>query len=322
MRFVSYIGGHAGIEFGKNILNLQKAVQNHKHFSGLPSTVLDIIRSEAAYSSLRTIVESLNSNHELENDLKSTGALEPKAGAKLAAPFEPLTIYAVGMNYTDHLEEMNTPAPSRPYSFVKATTAVIGDGGKIRFPHGHETMVDWEAELAIVIGKPCYQVEETDALSHVFGYMCANDISARDWCGEVFSRATPLETIEQWAFNLLGKQYPTFCPVGPSLITADEVEDPNKLEIQCRINGQVMQKSHTSKMVFSPASLVSYLSQYQILRPGDVILSGTMGGVGFGRTPQIFLKPGDVVEVEIEKIGILRNIAVSAQDSVAETNRS
>lgn len=317
MRFVSYVGGQAGIEVGDHILNLQKAVQKHKHFSGFPATVIDIIRSETALESIKTAIDSLNSDHVLVDELKSIGVLEPKAEAKLAAPLEPLTIYAVGMNYTDHLEEMNTPVPSRPYSFVKATTSVVGNGEKIRFPKGHEKMVDWEAELAIVIGKTCYQIEEADAISYVFGYMCANDISARDWCSEVFSRATPLETIEQWAFNLLGKQYPTFCPMGPSLVTVDEVEDPNKLEIQCRINGQVMQKSHTSKMVFSPASLVSYLSQYQILRPSDVILSGTMGGVGFGRRPQIFLKSGDVVEVEIEKIGTLRNIAVSAQDPVS-----
>ena len=312
MRFVSYTDGQAGIEIGDNILNLKKAVQSHKYFSGLPSTVMDIICSNTALGSVKTAIESMGSDHELLNGLKSMGILEPKANVKLAAPFEPLTIYAVGMNYMDHLEEMNAPVPSRPYSFVKATTSAIGDGDKIQFPQGHEAMVDWEAELAIIIGKTCYQVEESDALGHIFGYMCANDVSARDWCGEVFNRATPLETIEQWAFNLLGKQYPTFCPMGPTLVTADEVKDPNNLGIECRVNGSVMQKSHTSKMVFSPASLVSYLSRYQRLRPGDVILSGTMGGVGFGRKPQIFLKPGDVVEVEIEKIGILKNIAVSA----------
>lgn len=317
MRFVSYIDGQAGIEIGDNILNLQKAVQTQECFSGLPATVIEIIRSKTALGLIKTALESLDANH-----LSRMGVLEPKASVKLAAPFEPLTIYAVGMNYTDHLEEMNTPVPSRPYSFVKATTSVIGDGDKIQFPQDHETMVDWEAELAIIIGKDCYQVEEADATSHIFGYMCANDVSARDWCGEVFNRTTPLETIEQWAFNLLGKQYPTFCPMGPALVTADEVEDPSKLAIECRVNGQIMQKSHTSKMVFSPSSLVSYLSRYQRLRPGDVILSGTMGGVGFGRKPQIFLKPGDVVEVEIEKIGTLRNIAISAADSNFEPSRS
>ena len=312
MRFVSYKNGQAGIEIGDDILNLQKAVQEYEPFSGLPTTVMDIIRNDAGVAALKTALELINSNTEFAQSLKQTGTLVPKASAELGAPMEPLTIYAVGMNYTDHLEEMNAPAPSRPYSFVKATTAVIGHEQEIRFPIGHENKVDWEAELAFVIGRTCYQVDEADAENYIFGYMCANDVSARDWCYEVFTRATPLETIEQWAFNLLGKQYPTFCPLGPALVTADEVGDPNKLEIQCRINGRIMQKSHTSKMVFSPASLVSYLSQFQVLRPGDVVLSGTMGGVGFGRKPQVFLKPGDVVEVEIEKIGVLRNITVSA----------
>lgn len=317
MRFITYNNGQAGIEIGDNVLNLPKAVQTESCFSGLPTTVIDIIRSQTALGLIKTAIESVDPNR-----LSSMGVLEPKASVKRAAPFEPLTIYAVGMNYTDHLEEMNTPVPSRPYSFVKATTSVTGHGETIQFPPGHEGMVDWEAELAIVIGKDCYQIEEADAADYIFGYMCANDISARDWCGEVFNRTTPMETIEQWAFNLLGKQYPTFCPMGPALVTADEVEDPSNLAIECRVNGQIMQKSHTSKMVFSPLSLVSYLSRYQRLRAGDVILSGTMGGVGFGRKPQIFLKPGDAVEVEIEKIGTLRNTAKSAEGLNFKSDRS
>lgn len=314
MRLVSYKNGQAGIELGDDILNLYIASKGTQSFSGIPTTIIDIIQSESALSRLETAVKSINSDTALAQALKASGALHAKAQAKIGVPFEPGAIYAVGMNYMDHLEEMNAPTPSRPYSFIKATTSIIGDGEDICFPKDHENMVDWEAELALVISKPCYQVSEEDAEGYIFGYMCANDVSARDWCGEVFNRETPLETIEQWAFNLLGKQYPTFCPMGPALVTAGEVGSPNHLDIQCRVNGQVMQKSHTSKMVFSPASLVSYLSQYQILRPGDVILSGTMGGVGFGRKPQVFLKDGDIVEIEIEKIGILKNKAVSSKN--------
>lgn len=315
MRLVSYINGQAGIEIGDDVLNLHAASKECSHFSGLPTKVIDIVKSDSSLALLEGAVNCLKSDADLIHSLKGSGVIEAKSTVRLSAPFEPLTIYAIGMNYTDHLEEMQAPAPSRPYSFVKATTSIIGDGENIQLPNGHENMVDWEAELAFVIGKTCYQVSAEDAESYIFGYMCANDISARDWCGEVFNRSTPLQTIEQWAFNLLGKQYPTFCPMGPALVTADEVGDPNNLHIQCRVNGQVMQKSHTAKMVFSPAILVSYLSQYQVLRPGDVVLSGTMGGVGFGRKPQVFLKENDVVEVEIEKIGILKNKAVSVNKS-------
>ena len=314
MRLVSYLNGNAGIEIGDDVLNLQIASKEHQHFSGLATKVIDIVQSDVALERIEASIKSIASDAGLVQALRLSGALESKSNVKIGAPFEPRAIYAVGMNYMDHLEEMQAPVPSRPYSFVKSTTSIIGDGENIRFPNGHENMVDWEAELAIVIGKTCYNVEEHDAENYIFGYMCANDISARDWCGEVFNRETPLETIEQWAFNLLGKQYPTFCPLGPALVTADEVGNPNSLDIQCRVNGHVMQKSHTSKMVFSPVKLVSYLSQYQVLRPGDVILSGTMGGVGFGRNPKVFLKDGDVVEIEIEKVGTLKNTAVSANN--------
>lgn len=313
MRFISYINGQAGIAIGEDVLNIHIASQKHDRFAGLPTRVIDIMQSDSAFARLKSTVQEINSDAGLTHALKACGALEPKSKIKTAAPFEPLTIYAVGMNYLDHLEEMKSAVPARPYSFVKSTTSIIGNEGDICFPSGHEDMVDWEAELAFVIGKTCFQVAEKDAESYIFGYMCANDISARDWAGEVFSKATPLETIEQWAFNILGKQYPTFCPIGPELVTSDEVGDPSNLNIQCRVNGHVMQNSHTSKMVFSPAALVSYLSQYQTLRAGDVILSGTMGGVGFGRKPQVFLKDGDVVEVEVEKIGTLKNTAVSSK---------
>lgn len=301
MKLVSFSDGRAGIDLGQKILDIQKTALKNNDFKNIPGSVLGLIRSEAAFTRLAELISSAT----IADSDKFV--LVDKAQAELSAPFEPLTIYAVGMNYTDHLEEMETPTPSRPYSFVKSSSAVIGNGQPIILPKGHDSMVDWEAELAIVVGKIGYQISETAALSHVFGYMCANDVSARDWAGNALDQAMPLVTIERWACNLLGKQYPTFAPLGPTLVTSDEVGDPTKLDIQCRINGAVMQKSNTRKMVFGVAELVSYLSQFQMLRPGDVILSGTMGGVGFGRNPKLFLKPGDVVEVEVEKLGILQN---------------
>ena len=172
-------------------------------------------------------------------------------------------------------------------------------------------MVDWEAELAVVIGKTCHKVTADKALDHVFGYTAANDLSARDWVQQTFDSKTHMDAINSWCINLLGKQFPTFCPLGPGLVTKSEIQDPTALQIKCRVNGEVMQSSHTSKMLFSVAQVISYVSKFYSLNPGDVILTGTMSGVGYGRNPKIFLKSGDVVEVEIEKIGILRNIVVS-----------
>lgn len=301
MKLVSFSDGRVGIDLGQQILDIQKTALKNPDFKEIPGAVLGFIRSDSACAKLKNIISGAQTSN------ADKFVLVDKAQAELSVPFDPLTIYAVGMNYSDHLEEMDTPTPSRPYSFVKASTSVIGSGQPIILPKGHESMVDWEAELAIVIGKEGYQISENAALSHIFGYMCANDISARDWAVNALDPASPLVVIERWARNLLGKQYPTFGPLGPALVTADEVGDPTKLDIQCRINGAIMQKSNTRKMVFGVAHLVSYLSQFQKLRPGDVILSGTMGGVGFGRNPKLFLKPGDVVEVEVENIGILKN---------------
>ena len=169
-------------------------------------------------------------------------------------------------------------------------------------------MVDWEAELVVVIGKSCHNATPDTALDYVFGYMAANDLSARDWVQQTFDSKSHMDAINNWCINLLGKQFPTFCPLGPCLVTKSEITDPTALKIECRVNGKIMQSSHTSKMLFSVAQVISYVSKFYALNPGDAILTGTMAGVGYGRSPKIFLKSGDIIEVEIEKIGILRNI--------------
>ena len=217
------------------------------------------------------------------------------ADIKLLNPVaRPGKIVAIGLNYLDHCEETNTPPPERPLIFTKFTTSIIGPGDEIVWSEALSGEVDFEAELAVVIGKNCRNIAEADALDYVLGYTAANDVSARDvQLGD-----------GQW---VRGKSLDTFCPMGPALVTADEIPDPQALAIRCILNGEVMQDSNTSVMIFGVAKLISFCSQAFTLEPGDVILTGTPHGVGMGRDPQVWMKDGDVVVIDIEGIGALEN---------------
>lgn len=215
-------------------------------------------------------------------------------------PIEPPNIFAIGRNYRAHAAETGSALPERPLIFQKATTALIGDGVAISLPTSAPEEVDYEAELAIVIGRRARYVSEARALDFVLGYTCANDVSARD-CQR---------NDKQW---VRAKGFDTFCPLGPWLVTADEL-DPDRCRVRSRLNGQVMQDADTSAMIFSCRQLVSYLSHQFTLSPGTVILTGTPEGVGMARQPPVFLKAGDRVEVEVDGIGILSNPVVRAAD--------
>jgi 2-keto-4-pentenoate hydratase/2-oxohepta-3-ene-1,7-dioic acid hydratase in catechol pathway len=218
----------------------------------------------------------------------------PLNGTTLRAPLRPGKIIAVGQNYWDHCREQNVQPSDRPILFAKFPLSVIGPGEQVRWYDGFSEKVDYEAELALVIGRHTRAVSEENALDALFGYTCANDISARDI---QFSD-------KQW---LRGKASDTFCPLGPVIVTADEIPDPQNLKIACRVNGTTMQDSNTKEMIFSVRHLVHFISKGITLEPGDVILTGTPDGVGVFRKPPIFLKPGDELEVEIANIGVLKN---------------
>jgi 2-keto-4-pentenoate hydratase/2-oxohepta-3-ene-1,7-dioic acid hydratase in catechol pathway len=219
----------------------------------------------------------------------------PLNSARLMVPLpNPPKIVSIGLNYMDHCREQNIPVPERPLVFAKFPSSVIGPSEAIRWDPELTQQVDYEAELGVVIGRQAYRVELDKALDYVFGYTIVNDISARDL---QFSDG-------QW---VRGKSLDTFCPVGPALVTADEIPDPQSLKIRCRINGQLLQDSSTSEMIFSVRELIAYLSRSFTLQPGDLITTGTPDGVGVFRQPQIFLKQGDLVEAEIEGLGCLEN---------------
>jgi 2-keto-4-pentenoate hydratase/2-oxohepta-3-ene-1,7-dioic acid hydratase in catechol pathway len=232
---------------------------------------------------------------ELFAGFRDTG--EPADVRKLLAPLEPRDVLCIGLNYRKHAEEGGKPVPEQPVLFMKNVGTVQNPEDPILLPRRlRSDQVDYECELAVVIGKTCHNVSKRDALDYVFGYTCANDVSARDWQMKWGGG--------QWC---RGKTFATFCPLGPVLVTGDEIMNPNALSIKTVLNGQVMQDWNTSDMIFDVPTLIEFLSGSTVLVPGTVILTGTPHGVGAARTPPVFLQPGDRVTVEIEGIGSLNN---------------
>ncbi len=222
---------------------------------------------------------------------------EPIAAAavKIEAPLRPGKIVAVGKNYAAHAKETGSSVPSAPLLFAKLPSAVIGQGDAITWRTSITTEVDWEGELAVVIGRRGKDIAEGDALDWVFGFTAANDVSARDLQNRIDGQWTRAKGLD------------TFCPLGPCVVTRDEIADPQALTVQTTVNGVLMQNGQTADMVYGVAALVAYISRMFTLEPGDVILTGTPSGVGLGRTPPIFLQDGDIVSVRISGIGELTN---------------
>lgn len=219
----------------------------------------------------------------------------PADAYRLLCPVRaPEKVLAIGLNYRDHARESGAELPTSPLLFAKTPNSLVGPDDPITWRAQDSAEVDYEAELAVVIGSTARRVPVADAMAHVLGYTACNDVSARD---AQFADG-------QWT---RGKSFDTFCPLGPAIITADEVPDPQALGVRCRVNGQTLQDGTTADMVFGVAELISRLSQVMTLVAGDVIATGTPVGVGFARKPPIFLQDGDVVEIDIEGIGVLRN---------------
>jgi 2-keto-4-pentenoate hydratase/2-oxohepta-3-ene-1,7-dioic acid hydratase in catechol pathway len=226
----------------------------------------------------------------------ATGRGFAAAGVSLLAPIpDPEKVICIGLNYADHAAESGAAIPTEPVVFNKFPTAVHAPGAPIVLPKCSD-QVDYEAELVVIIGTGGRHIPVERALDHVAGYACGHDVSARDW--------QLRKPGGQW---LLGKTFDTFAPFGPALVTADEVGDAGSLRIALRVDGQTLQDSNTRQLIFRIDQLVSYVSGVCTLKPGDVIFTGTPPGVGAARKPPIFLRPGNRVEVEIEKLGILEN---------------
>ncbi|WP_339911242.1 fumarylacetoacetate hydrolase family protein [Symmachiella dynata] len=226
---------------------------------------------------------------------RASAAGEFVTGELLAPIPRPGKVICIGLNYRDHAVESNAPIPEEPICFSKFSSSVIGPEETIELPAACKT-VDYEAELVVVIGRGGRNISREDAFAHVAGYTVGNDVSARDW---QIGRPGG-----QW---LLGKTPDTFAPIGPYVVTADQIENPSDLAISLRLNGETMQNSSTKELIFGVDEIIAHISQLFSLEPGDIIFTGTPPGVGMARKPPVFLKEGDVTEVEIEGLGVLKN---------------
>ena len=259
-----------------------------------------IIRYVDGGGTVRNAVQqSDGSNLRIEGDVfgKFEVTTEKVGVRKMLPPVKPVQIWCIGQNYKKHAEELGMALPEFPVVFAKGVNTVIASGETIQLPErAKSSEVDYECELVVVIGKECKDVSREDALDCVAGYMCGNDVSARDW--QIKKGGS------QWC---RGKSFDTFAPIGPCLVTGDEVGDPNALRIQTALNGQIVQDANTNDMIFDVRTIVSFLSESTTLLPGTLIFTGTPQGVGMGRKPQLWLKDGDEVSVAIEKIGTITN---------------
>ncbi len=252
--------------------------------------------------SIKAILEMGDKGLQLARDATQNG--KPIAGDdhKLLPPvMAPQKIICVGLNYADHAAETGAVVGEEPIIFCKFPTTLRGHKDSIEIPPESQ-QVDYEAELVVVIGRRARRVTQAQAMEFVAGYTCGHDVSARDW-----QKHKPGK---QW---LLGKSFDSFAPVGPHLVTPDEIKDPGNLQVQFRLNGDLLQDSNTNQLIFSLEYLISYLSQICTLLPGDMIFTGTPPGVGVARNPPIFLQPGDIAEVSVEGLGALLNPIVAAQ---------
>jgi len=260
--------------------------------------VVDLLATDASISSS---VREILAGDEL--DKAAAAAASDSAvlvkNAEFRAPISnPQKIICIGLNYRNHAIESGMDIPGEPIVFSKFTSAIIGPEEPICVPASSKE-VDYEAELVAVIGRRAKAVSKSEAMDYVAGYTVGNDVSARDWQLK--------KPGGQW---MMGKTFDSFAPIGPAIVTADEIPNPESLSIKLRLNGETLQDSSTSELIFGIAEVVSYLSQVFTLKPGDLIFTGTPPGVGFARKPPIFLKAGDVCEVEIEGLGVLRNPCV------------
>ncbi|MBY0147730.1 fumarylacetoacetate hydrolase family protein [Neobacillus niacini] len=290
---ISKEGKHVlGVKIEQGIIDLENALKESPN-NRVHTTIMEVIEGGTqAITALEDYIANLPSEGE-------TNYLKNEADIKWGpCVTQPNKIICVGLNYRKHADETNSPYPEVPILFNKFNNALTGHKCEIAVPKVTQRL-DYEVELGVVIGKEAKYVSKEDALDYVFGYCTANDFSARD-----LQKRT-----NQW---LLGKTCDDFSPIGPYLVTADEVGDPNQLQLTTYVNGEKRQNSNTSDMIFHVDEIVSYISQHMTLTPGDVILTGTPEGVIIGspREKRVYLKPGDIVTVEVEKLGALTNILI------------
>lgn len=297
-------------------LHLRRAALSGTIEAWLPGTLAGIFDAGAdGLAATRAIVARIEALNAVDRDaLRSSGTILPPSTRLLPPIPSPRLIVAAGLAYRSHLAEMSgTPTPPHPTGFMKSPSSLSGPGEALTLPRGASDMVDYEGELAIVFGRHCHAVTEEEALDYVAGYTVANDLSARDWVEPVWAATAPWEARVTWEVNIMGKQMPGFTALGPCIVTADAIGDPTTLRLMTTLNGAVMQDTLVSDLIFSLAETIAHFSRWYSFAPGDILLTGTPSGVGVGRSPRVFLRDGDQIDISIDRIGILSNPMVGAR---------
>ena len=298
--------GSPGVVMGNgDVLNLARTPENILQGRWRPGSVREILEHrDEGLDQIARMVDAAESA--LDECLE---AVSKFAETPLLPPVpDPWLVFSVGMNYGRHLAEMsNTPPPPHPAGFIKTRDSLLGAGKAIPVPPQCPDMIDYEGELCFVFGRECHRVNEAEAMDYVAGYTIANDVSARDWIPDINSGDPPFGPIHGWERNIMGKNLPGFTPCGPVIVTKDEIRDPHDLNLQTRLNGEIMQDTKTDDLIFKLPEIISYYSQWYRFRPGDIVTTGSPAGVGIGRDPQVFMKAGDLIEIELECVGVLTN---------------
>jgi 2-keto-4-pentenoate hydratase/2-oxohepta-3-ene-1,7-dioic acid hydratase in catechol pathway len=303
-------GGRPGaILTNGEVLNFERAAQPGTAEVFIPKSLRGIlIGGDEGVNLARRIVNRIEEAGDLElARLRDIGAVLPSYTRLLAPITDPALFVSCGQAYRSHVAEMKSePPPGEPHAFLKASSTIIGSSTVVCLPPQCPDQVDFEGELCVIFGKNCHNVPKENAFSYIVGYTLTNDISARNWVPGIAAAKTTAQVRHAWDLNHMGKQLPGFSPLGPALITVDEITDFSSLTLITRLNGQVMQKAQTNDLIYSVAESISYFSKWYSFQPGDILSTGTPSGVGYGRVPKVFLKPGDVVEVEVSEIGVLK----------------
>ncbi|MFZ2980774.1 MAG: fumarylacetoacetate hydrolase family protein, partial [Sphingobium sp.] len=284
------------------IIDLRLAARLGSLDQWIPSSVIGILAGgDAGLALVGDLVEHTEASDLRQRSmLAEKGAILPESTRLLSPVPAPTMVVAAGLAYNSHLKEMSgTPPPRHPTGFLKIPASITGSGANVRLPPHAAEHMDYEGELAVIFGKHCHCVEAENSLDHVAGYSVANDFSARDWVYDAWRAEGAWEARLTWEVNIMGKQFPGFTAVGPWLVTRDELSDIGNQKLTTHINGQMVQESPISDTIFSLADTIAHFSRWYSFCPGDILLTGTPAGVGVGRKPPLFLKPGDRVEVGI-----------------------
>jgi 2-keto-4-pentenoate hydratase/2-oxohepta-3-ene-1,7-dioic acid hydratase in catechol pathway len=297
---------HPAVVVGDDVLDFVLAAEVIPLARFVPGRMRDLLAGGP--EGLAVIRRLLVLAAEMADALRAAGALVPFAEARLAPVVpDPNIILSGSMNSRGHLHEMNDPIPELPSAFEKTRSALAASGDEIQRPPGHAEMIDWEGEFCIVLGARCHRVSEEEAMDYVAGFTLMNDVSAREFVLPFVKAVGAAPTAQAWERNVLGKNFPGFCPVGPVIATRDEFPEVFDYHMETLVNGQVMQSSTQEDLVFGPARMLAYYSNFHVFEAGDIVSMGSPPGVGMARRPQVFLKPGDVVEVRVREIGGLVN---------------